>query len=903
MSALPVSLVAFHDARLSVPAPAAGAVERERISHRLDEVVRRRPVTVVTGAGGTGKTYAVAMWSRSLTAADDPLVAWACIDQADADPNRFWLTVVGALQRVGHSDAVSGLVVPSFPNQYFVDSLAAALARVKDPLVLVLDDVHELAGSRALESLEQLLRAIPRQHRLVLISRHDPPLHLHRLRLAGDLGEIRAAELAFTGSEAAALLEAGGIDLAPPVLDRLMATTEGWAAGLRLATVAIEPAEDPEAVVEAFSGRHALVSAYLLEEVVAGLGPDRADFLLRTSIVDRVCAPLARALTDDPSSGAVLDSLVADNVLVTALEDSGWYRYHPMLLEMLRARLRAASPDLAADLHHRAQEWFDESGEWLEALEHAVAVGDDALAAQFALRSAAMLVFTPERARLARTLAHLAGGPARAGDPERQLCLALAAYAVNDDEATLTWIRRAEPSLEALPEPRRQSAGVVQRLLLTAQARRVGDPHLMLSAAHDALRLSQQLSPTTSTALPHLQAVAASMVGVGEMWRGRPDLAEALLRDSVIGLTERSFGVHAHVYHGGLLALAEVAQGRLREGRARAEAVLETARASGWSQSYESGAAWLALAIANVYSADLAEVDRCLTLARQTQIELRDPFIGAAMSVLSTRAHLTAGDVAGARRALSAVDRWVRERPHLTLILTLRGALRAEVELAAGAPRAAAAALADLDRSLVELREAGRLDAEGDPAAVTRGHVLLATGRPQDASLAVAPLLEAEGAAGSEAWLVTALAQDRLRQDASATESLERSLALAATEEAVQTFLRAHDRVPALRRRHLEVLGSHRSFTERVLARIEHGRAGARSSELAVASVDLTERELSVLAYLPTLSTNPEIAERLNISVNTVKQHLKTINRKLGVNSRREAVRMARRLGLLPDPT
>ncbi len=233
----------------------------------------------------------------------------------------------------------------------------------------------------------------------------------------------------------------------------------------------------------------------------------------------------------------------------------------------------------------------------------------------------------------------------------------------------------------------------------------------------------------------------------------------------------------------------------------------------------------------------------------------------------------------------------------------MRGALSAEIELAAGAPRAAAAVLADLDDRLVALRAAGSHEGDDDPVAVTRGHVLLATGRPEEACAAVAPLLRAEGAVAGEAWLVTALAQDRLRQDSSSTESLGRALTYGDEEGAVQSFLRRNDRLPLLLRRHLDVVGTHRSFTERVLARIEQSGGVPEPPTEGAGVVDLTERELSVLAYLPTLSTNPEIADQLNISVNTVKQHLKTINRKLGVSSRREAVRVARRLGLLPDPS
>jgi LuxR family transcriptional regulator, maltose regulon positive regulatory protein len=897
------SPVGFHDARLSVPAPAEDAVDRPRLTTRLNDAVNRYPVTLVTGAGGTGKTYAVALWSRSVATDEEPLeVVWASLDRADGDPHRFWLTVVGALQRAVESGSVAPLAVPSLPNQYFVDSLAAALAAVSSHLVLVLDDVHELAGSRALESLEQLQRALPRRHRLVLISRHDPPLHLHRLRLAGELGELRAAELAFTTSEAVDLLHASGIDLPPPAMDQLMATTEGWAAGLRLATVAIEPASDRTAVVSQFGGRHSLVSAYLLEEVVAGLGAERARFLLRTCVVDRICAPLARSLSDEESAGAILESLVQDNVLVSALEDSGWYRYHPMLLEMLRARLRAATPDLATELHLRAQHWFEDSGEWHESLLHATLAGDEDFAAQVALRSASVLVFSPERVRLAQALAPLSPGPAQAGDPERQLCLALAAYCVGDNEATHTWVERAEAGLGALPEPRRGIATVVHRLLLTTQARRQGDPQLMIAAAEEARRAADTLPAGASPARHLLQGIAVSMVGVGELWLGRPLRAEELLRSSVMGADKRSFGVHAQVYHGGLVALSEVSRGRVRQGRVRAETVLQSARVSGWGQSYESGAAWLALAIAGLYAAELVEADRCLTLSRQTQIGARDPFIGAVMSLVATRSALTAGDLGRARRALGTVDRWLAERPGLSVVTTMRAALSAEIHLAAGSPSAASAVLADLDlhRSTLDERDGP----QHDPVSITRGHVHLATGRPQEACEAVAPLLQAADAVGSEAWVVTALAQDRLRQDASSTVSLGHALAFAEAEDAVQGFLRQNDRLPLLLRRHLDVVATHASFTRRVLDRIDAGSgAPAASAGTGTGSVDLTERELSVLAYLPTLSTNPEIADQLNISVNTVKQHLKTINRKLGVNSRREAVRVAHRLGLLSPRT
>lgn len=888
--------VAFHDARLSIPVPAEDAVDRPRVDGLLDAAIGGHPVTVITGSGGCGKTYAVSMWARCVSDAGQD-VAWASLDRADGDPYRFWLTVAGALQRTTLFEPLAGLMVPSSPDPFFVDTLSAALGALPSRLILVLDDVHELAGSRALESLESLQRSIHRQHRLVLISRHDPPLHLHRLRLAGGLGEVRGAELAFTSDEAEDLLRAEDLDPTPAELAQLMATTEGWAAGLRLATMAAKPAGDTAAVVADLRSRDSLVSAYLLEEVVAGLGTDRAAFLMRTSVVDRVCAPLARALTGEESSGALLESLVQDNVLVTALEDTGWFRYHPMLIEMLRARLRSVTPDLEAQLHLQAQRWFEESGEWLESLRHAGLSGDEALTAQVALRSAVVLAFTPERVRLAELLNQLAPGLPQSGDPERQLCLALEAHCVGDNETTRYWLEQAEPTLGELPEPRRQLATIAHRLLVAAQGRLQGDPHTIIDAAGTARRMASELPRSASRALPILQSIAVAMLGVGELWRGRPVQAEQLMKASVRGVAERSFGVHAQVYHGGLRALSEISRGRIADGGARAISVLEIARVSGWSQSYESGPAWLALATAKLHAADLAEVHRCLAQAHQTRIAERDPFIGASMSLVAARLALTAGDLSRAHQSIAAVDQWLAQRPRLTLLVVMRAALMAEVHLAANEPRLAADVLADVEAHLV--RHCDPVSFELDPVPITRGHVLLATGRPQEAADVVASLRDADGVLAGEAWLVTCLAHDRLRADASAIESLGRALAYAAAENALQTFLRRSDRLPLLLHRHLEMIGTHRAFVQSILERIT-GLPEALDPTASCA-VELTERERSVLAYLPTLSTNLEIADQLSISVNTVKQHLKTINRKLGVGSRREAVRVARRLGMLPD--
>ncbi|WP_193315172.1 LuxR C-terminal-related transcriptional regulator [Nostocoides sp. F2B08] len=900
MAATPAP-VGFHGARLTTPDPGTGVVSRRRVEDLLDQCVRRRALTVVTGAGGSGKTYAVAMWARAAAESPEPLVvAWASLDRADRDPHRFWQTVVGALQRVAATEVMQSIAVPSVPTQAFVDSMTSALAHEAGHLVLVLDDVHELAGSDALDALEALVPAMPPAQRLVLVSRHDPPLHLHRLRLADRLGEIRGAELAFSRIEARELLKEHGLCLDDEALDHLMNTTEGWAAGLRLAMMALNPEDDPSSAVARFDGRHTLVSGYLLDEVVAGLGENRAEFLLRTCVVDRVCASLAGALTGDETAGVLLESLVRDNVLVSAL-NSGWYRYHPMLLETLRMRLRVASPSLVTEQHLRAQVWFEEEGEWLEALRHAVVSGDHDRAVEVALRSASVLMFSPDRVRLGQILGALPVEEAL--DPESRLCQGLVAYSVGDTDALGTWVARAATGLREIPEPRRQVATLVHRLLETAAARRAGDPDRMYAAACDAETIVRANPPSRAWSL--YAGLVVSMRGVAELWLGRAQEAKRLLTEAVIGVDVERFGTHAQISHGGLLALSTVSCGLVAEGRATAERVLAAAQSSGWIESYESGAAWLTMAIAHLQAVELIEAEHALMRAQYTGIGARDPFLGAVLALVAGRHALTSGDVTRAQRALGTVDRWAAQWPRLTIVGYLRGALASEIALAAASPQRAAAILTDLDeRSALE--RYGRPRLQSDPVSITRGHVYLAIGEPEHAREAVAAMLETDGSVASEAWVVEALAQDRLRHDASALAALARAIEIGAAGNAVQGFVRPNERITALLRRHLTLEGAEPEFVARVLDFLDRRavsavdqRAPEVSERTSPSPISLTERELSVLAYLPTLSTNPEIADELNISVNTVKQHLKTINRKLGVNSRREAVRVARRLGLL----
>jgi LuxR family maltose regulon positive regulatory protein len=320
--------------KLSVPRGPRAAVLRPRLLDRLDGGVQG-PVTLVAAPAGAGKSALLSSWIAEERPPGP--VAWLSLDADDADRRRFWRGVLAALAEATGDEAVAALAV-------LASALADALAGARRPVVLVLDDFHEVIDA-VHEDLERLVRLPPPALRLVIVTRADPPIGLGRLRLDGRLTEIRAADLNFTLDEAGELFGAMGTVLAPEDLATLWRRTEGWAAALRLAAVSLHQHPDPRAFIEHFAGTDATISDYLVSEVLARQPPELSDFLLRTSIVDTLSAELADALTASTDGHAMLARLEYGGVLTTPLDERGtWHRYHPLFAELLRAELRAQLP-------------------------------------------------------------------------------------------------------------------------------------------------------------------------------------------------------------------------------------------------------------------------------------------------------------------------------------------------------------------------------------------------------------------------------------------------------------------------------------------------------------------------------------------------------------------------------
>jgi LuxR family maltose regulon positive regulatory protein len=362
--------------KITVPNVPPWAVPRSRITKLIAEGARWCPLTVVTGPPGAGKTMALALWA----AAEPGAVAWVGLDDFDNRPGVFWSYVVAALRQAGVAVPKALRAGPAAQEEDgFLLRLTAVLAAQDPPVTLVLDDLHLLADPAALKGLEFVLRNAGPGLRLLVASRMDPLLPLHRYRLAGYLAEVRASDLAFSLHEAALLLDQHGALLTADAVENLTERTEGWAAGLRLAAISLATHPDPDLFVKELMAEDSALTCYLVDEVLDVQPPQVREVLLCASILEHVSGAAAVELTGVDRAAGILADLARSNALVQPI-GSGWYRYHTLFAEMLRLRLRYEYPDRVAALHQRAAGWYQRNGMLTSAVRHAVAAGDWSLA-------------------------------------------------------------------------------------------------------------------------------------------------------------------------------------------------------------------------------------------------------------------------------------------------------------------------------------------------------------------------------------------------------------------------------------------------------------------------------------------------------------------------------------------
>jgi LuxR family maltose regulon positive regulatory protein len=832
-------------------------------------------VTLICAPAGSGKTMLLSGW---LDGAGD--VAWVGVERGESDPTRFWATVMEALRESGAVAAGDPLATltpaPAGGQGEFLARLLEGLDALPRPLRLVVDDLHELRSEAALEGLEQLLAATPAQLRTIVVSRRDPKLGLHRLRLTGELTEIRAADLHFTADEAGELLAAAGVDVAPDDLGRLHERTEGWAAGLRLAALSLARHDQPERFVAEFSGSERTVADYLLDEVLASQPPELRSLLLRTCILERVNGPLADALTGRSDGTRLLHELEQANALVVAVDVArSWFRYHHLLADLLRLDLEREAPEAVPELHRRAARWHAEEGNAVEAIRHAERGGDWALAGELLGRHWVHLLLDGEEKTLG---ALLAGLPAERLGADAEL----ATIAAADLLAQSRWAeadRRIEAARRALPELPRERRHRAETALATVQllrARRVGDVATTVDEA------SAMLHGDGAPAGVELEALALLNLGIAEGWTLRLAESEEHLERALV-LARRLERPYLEVNTLAMLGTVanltrrpDLAEQHLREGIAIAERL-------GWTTLPVVGVADVNLANVLINRGRLDEGEEHLRRAHAALADAPEP--AARVGV-----HHTQGMLGIAREHFSAAHAAFAEAerladtlraPHFLAGVARQWQLRTQLRLGELEPARAALAHATDDTQWRSLA----------------AHLHLAEGRAAAAADAVAPVL-----AGASPWfhpnqlieavVLDALARTRLGQAEAAERSVERALDLAEPHGYVWIFMT----VPGAR----ELLAAHPAHRTAHAGHLQVLRdqlqGGGAPRELAE---PLNERELTVLRFLPTNLSAAEIGSELFLSVNTVKTHMRKLYAKLDVHTRAEAVQRGRALGLL----
>ena len=876
------------------PGVGRGLVRRERLFDRLS-AADPGEVILVCAPAGSGKTVFLKSWVESDTSADR--VAWVSVERGERDAQRFWLSAIEKLaDAVGQDVPVERVgATPAFDGEAAVERLLSELDSLEQPVVLVIDDLHELRSEEALALLELFLASLPPKVLTVLATRKDPALGLHRVRLTGGLTEIRAPDLRFSPEETRDLLQGVGITFSDASVARLNERTEGWAAGLRLAAISLAGHPDPERFVAEFSGSERTVAGYLLAEVLEQQPPEVRDLLLRTSVVERVSGPLADALTGGTGSEEMLQSLEDANAFVTSVDvGRTWFRYHHLFADLLQLELRRTSPATVPALHGTAAQWFEENGYVVEAVQQAQAARDWPHAVRLLADNYVGLVLDGRKATL-RAL--LDAFPAGAPEGDAELALVFATGRLYDGllDETVAHLTAAERLAATVPGERRRLFDL-----------RLSSARLWLACQRGELATAQQVmdsfEPESADEVARSddhRASALMNLGIAELYSLRSDEARRDLEEALT-LARRRGRPYLEVGCLGHLALAAVLGGApISDGLRLSEEAVTIAETHGWGTHRILAPAVAAGAAALAWRGQFVDGEDWLNRVepghRPVDELETDPILHHARASL----RLGQGRLREALEEFRAAERFeALLAPDHALPVDTRGWIVTTNALM-GEPAAAQSALA-----------AASAEERGWPGMrIAAATLALEEGRPQEAVEAVAPVIEGcveparDGPSQTlhprwatvHALLLDAAARDRL-DDSGAEASIERALELAEPDGVVLPFTL----VPV--RELLERHPRHRTAHAALLATILDVLAGSspqRPRESTPLREQLSEAELRVVRYLPSNLKAHEIAAELFVSANTVRTHLRHIYAKLDAHSRGEAVTRARALGLL----
>ena len=872
--------------KLYIPPSRRSLVLRPRLVERLnDGLAAGNRLTLISAPAGFGKTTLVGEW---VAGCGRP-VAWLSLDAGDSDPSRFLTYLIAALQAVAPGVGGGVLAVLQSPQPPPLESTLTALLNdvtgIERDVVLVLDDCHVLDGKPVEDALAFLVEHLPPQLHMVIATREDPTLPLARLRARSQLTEVRGADLRFTPDEADEFLrQVMGLDLSAEEIGALEGRTEGWIAGLQLAALSLQGHADAAGFIASFAGSHHFVLDYLVEEVLERQPEPVQTFLLRTSILDRLCGPLCDAvLVDAPVPGQeTLEYLERANLFIVPLDsERRWYRYHHLFGDLLRQRrqqIAVSSGGADAD-HLRASEWYEANGLEIEAFEHAAA-GHDVERAERLVEGRGMPLHF--RGALVPILHWLESLPTTALDARPSLWVTYASGLLSSGQTT-----GVEPKLQAA-ERALQDARTDDRTrdlvgrIASVRALLVWSPHEVETIIAQSRRALEYLHPDN---LPFRTAAALTLGNACVLLGDRSGARQALTEVAAISAASGNT-----IYE----ILGSIGLGYIQELDNQLVLAAETFRraielAAGLPFPFVCEA-HLGLARVHYQWNDLDAARQHGEQSLQLAQQIADTDRPVAWEVLLARLALARGDAAGAAAILAEADRATRQ--HDFVLQVPEVAAGQVLAFLRGGDVVAAARVAQahdlpLSRARVHL-------AQGDPTAA------LAVLEPYRRQMAEKAWADEE----LKALVLLAVAFDAAGEHPGAVEVLDEALTLAEPGGFIRVFV---DEGAPMARLLYEACsrGVHPDYVRHLLAVFPaSGREQAAPSRSAAAAIGLEEplssRELEVLDLIAAGLTNQQIAARLYVSPHTVKSHARNIYAKLGVSSRTQAIAKGRALGLLP---
>ena len=845
-------------------------------------------MTIISAPAGSGKTSLLRTWADRP---DRPYqLAMMQVQRDQQDAQQFWLTLLSAIRHAcaTTSHAESPAPTPEFNGPAMVGRVVSELAGHRGRVMLVIDDLHALNCPDALAQLTRLLTNLPGGVHAVLATRRDLQLRLPQLRLEGELAEIRAADLRFTERETRELLDASGITLSEAGAALLHQRTEGWAAGLRLAAIALADHPDPERFVAEFSGSNRTVAEYLLAEMLERQPDHVKDLLLRTSLLDRVNGELADLLTGRPGSERILLELEDANAFVVSLDpERTWFRYHHLFADLLRLELRRTLAEEAPALHLRAAGWFTRQGQFVDAIRHTQAAGDWPGAARLLADHSFSMSLDGQTQTIE---ALLQAFPPGSEHPELALVHATVDLVQGRLDEAAARLAVAETYAEAAPPDRQHRLQVTVASLRLSLARRRGYFASVLDQVK-FLELPVSGQSDEDIALgSDLRAAALMNLGIVEAWSlGLPD-AERHLQEGA-DLARRIGRPYLEVACLAQLGFASKIRPFATTRRRCREAIALADRHS-WGEEPIVAPALVALAANLIWTGEFDEGERSLQRTERALQTDTGPDIRLLVHIASGMLHASRGRHREALDEFTAAEelRSQLEGSH-ALASQVTGwmlATRARI----GLPGEARATLAALDGERAGSGEIGNARAviclaEGDPAAALDAAAAVLDG--------TAPVIGYVTVV--ETHLLAGLAHRELGDQRAASQAAERALGLAEPDRLVMPFVMTGSREL------LEALPRHETAHAALLTDIldvVHGASLAANDQSPTPQTEeLSPSELRVLRYLPTNLSRPEIASELSVSVNTVNTHVRNIYAKLQASDRSSAVQRARELRLL----